>query len=79
MSLLEYRKNKAHFLDNRQQIVAAHPNQDLLIFDGGHVAAFDNIRDLFAFRERLDKSAREAAYQPHRWSGKVSSIIRVVR
>lgn len=78
-NLHEYRKNKGHFLDNHEQIVAEHPNCDLLIFDGGQVAAFDNLGDLFTFKEQLDKPTRQAAYLPHRWSGAVSSIIRVVR
>lgn len=64
-SLNEFRANKAHFADYRKQIVEAHPDREFLVYDGGKVAAFESLSDLFEFREQLDKRRREAAYHPH--------------
>lgn len=76
----EHRANKAHFAEHMEQIVGEHIDQELLVYGGGQVAAFNNLRALFAFRERLDKPTREAAYHPHRgWSGNVGPTFRVVR
>ena len=78
--LQEHRANKAHFAEHMEQIVGDHPNQEFLVYGSGQVATFDHLSDLFAFRERLDKPTREAAYHPHRgWSGNIGPIFRVTR
>ena len=78
--LHEHRANKAYLAEHREQIIEQYPSQELLVYGGNQVAAFDNLHDLFEFRERLDKPTREAAYHPHRgWSGTVFPITRVIR
>ena len=78
--LHEYRANKSHLAQHQEQIADEHPNQELLVYGGDQIVAFDSLRELFAFRERLDKPTREASYHPHRgWSGNIGPIFRVTR
>ena len=78
--LHEHRANKVYFQEHHAQIAEEHPQQELLVYGGAHVAAFESLDDLFAFRERLDQPTREASYHPHRgWSGNTGPTFRVAR
>lgn len=56
------RKNRALYQEQGPEIVAAHPDRDVLIVGAGEIHSFERHGDMYEFMEQLDPLTRSTVF-----------------